>query len=63
MSDTTFTIRSVPENLHHTWKVLSSLKSVSMRIYILRALRSQVTKDLDGMKQDSILRERKLEAV
>jgi hypothetical protein len=41
-----FTIRSVPKNLHHSWKVISSLKSISMRLYILKALRKQVEADI-----------------
>ena len=52
-----YTIRSVPRNLHHAWKVVSSLRSVSMRVYILRALRRQLELDIDAFKQKDVLKE------
>lgn len=57
---TAFTIRSIPKNLHHSWKVISSLKSMSMRLYILRALRKQVETDI-GLLQETALKKHKLE--
>ena len=56
-----FTIRSIPTNLHHSWKTISSLHSVSMRLYILRALRRQVEQDIKTLKRETVLNERKLE--
>lgn len=49
-----FTLRSIPKNLHHSWKVISSLKSTSMRLYILRALRKQVEKDIDALEKTTL---------
>ena len=57
---TAFTIRSIPKNLHHSWKVISSLKSISMRLYILKALRKQVEKDIDTLEKTT-LRKQELE--
>lgn len=51
-----FTIRNIPKNLHHAWKVISSVKDVSMRVYILKALRKQVEADLKNNK--NLLKER-----
>lgn len=61
-----YTIRSVPKNLHHAWKVIASLQSMSMRLYILRALRRQLEADIDSFKQKDVLKEdlkKKLEVV
>lgn len=52
-----FTIRTVPVNLHDTWRVVSSLKSISMRLYVLKALRRQLEVDIDLFKQDGILQD------
>ena len=49
-----FTIRSIPKNLHHSWKVISSLKSISMRLYILRALRRQIEKDINALEETTL---------
>ncbi len=49
-----FTIRSIPKNLHHSWKVISSLKSISMRLYILRALRRQIEKDINVLEETTL---------
>ena len=49
-----FTIRSIPKKLHHSWKVISSLKSISMRLYILKALRTQVEKDIDALEKTTL---------
>lgn len=49
-----FTIRSIPVNLHKSWKVVSSLKDISMRLYILRALRKQVEKDIDALEKTTL---------
>lgn len=53
---TPFTIRDVPDNLHSTWKVISSLKKVSMRLYVLRALRHQLELDIDVFQEKDVLR-------
>ena len=49
-----FTLRAIPKNLHHSWKVISSLKSISMRLYILKALRKQVEKDIDALEKTTL---------
>lgn len=60
---TAFTIRSIPANLHKSWKVVSSLKDVSMRLYILRALRRQIEKDIDSFDQKTSLKKQELESL
>lgn len=50
-----FTIRSIPKNIHHSWKLVSHLQSVSMRLYLLRALRRQIERDVETMQQEKIL--------
>lgn len=55
-----FTIRSIPTNLHYSWKVVSNLKSISMRLYILKALRIQIEKDIDVLEKTT-LKKRDLE--
>jgi hypothetical protein len=51
---TAFTLRAIPKNLHHSWKVISSLKNISMRLYILRALRRQVENDIDALEKTTL---------
>lgn len=55
-----FTVRSIPVKLHHSWKVISSLKSISMRLYLLKALKNQVEKDIDALDKTT-LKKHKLE--
>lgn len=55
-----FTIRSIPTKLHYSWKVVSNLKSISMRLYILKALRIQIEKDIDVLEKTT-LKKRDLE--
>jgi hypothetical protein len=47
-----YTIREVPDNLHYSWKIMASMKSVSMRMYILKALRKQLQIDIDSFRKD-----------
>lgn len=56
-----FTIRAMPGELHKAWKTISSLKGISMRLYILRALRKQVEKDINSLNQETSLKTEKLE--
>lgn len=63
---TIFTLRSIPKDLHYAWKVISSLKSCSMRIYILRALRKQLESDITSFEEDNVLKDtlkKKLEKI
>ena len=41
-----YTLRNVPEDIHRAWKISAMMKSVTMREYVILALRIQVSKDL-----------------
>jgi hypothetical protein len=61
-----YTIRECPDNLHYAWKIISALRSTSMRVYILKALREQLKKDIAVLqKNDSSISDliEKLEVV
>jgi len=42
-----FTLRSVPDKLHASWKIMASFKNTSMRLYLVRALKQQVLADIE----------------
>jgi len=58
MEEKTFTLRSIPGKLHHSWKTVSNLKGCSMRLYALRALRKQLELDMWTLEKKNILKEK-----
>jgi hypothetical protein len=47
-----FIFRSVPEELHAQWKFFAKHKGSSMRRYLLVALKRQIDKDKEGIKNE-----------
>jgi predicted HicB family RNase H-like nuclease len=48
-----YTLRKVPGDLHKAWKIAAAMKSISMRDYLIIALRAQVSNDLAGKEEAS----------
>ena len=44
-----FLFRDVPESLHTSWGIMSKLRNLSMRAYLLVALEAQVERDKDRL--------------
>ena len=54
-----FTVRSIPESVHHSWKVISALKGCTMREYLLHALRKQLEVDVESFQKKEVLKKEK----
>lgn len=49
MKTTSFLLRDVPESLHISWGIMSKVRGLTMRAYLLVALEAQVERDKDRL--------------
>lgn len=47
-----FLLRDVPESLHITWSIMSKLRGLTMRAYLLLALEAQTERDKDRLGKE-----------
>lgn len=49
MKTKSFLLRDIPISLHTLWSIMSRLKGLTMRAYVLVALEAQVERDKDRL--------------